>query len=197
LARVVSAQVVSVVEQQVRVELRPVTAAADLHPVPLVRVALQPVTVAQADLRQVPLDRVALQPVTVAQVDLHQVLLDRVALQPVTVAQADLRQVLLVRVALQPVTVAQADLRQVPLVRVALRLATVVAVAPPQERLLRVANRGRNFSLLLKSAVSVEWAESVPWGQQAAQGPVRWVCEAERPGLPDQGLVEPAGPDCS
>ena len=198
MARVVSAQVVSVVEQQVRVELRPVTAAADLHPVPLVRVALQPVTVAQADLRQVPLDRVALQPVTVAQVDLHQVLLDRVALQPVTVAQADLRQVLLVRVALQPVTVAQADLRQVLLVRVALRLATVVAVAPPpQERLLRVANRGRNFSPLLKSAVSVEWAESVPWGQQAAQGPVRWVCEAERPELPDLGLVEPAGPDCS
>jgi hypothetical protein len=176
-AQVVSAQVVLVVEQQVQVELRPVTAAADLH--------------------QVPLDRVALQPVTVAQVDLHQVLLDRVALQPVTVAQADLRQVLLVRVALQPVTVAQADLRQVPLVRVALRLATVVAVAPPQERLLRVANRGRNFSLLLKSAVSVEWAESVPWGQQAAQGPVRWVCEAERPELPDQGLVELAGPDCS
>jgi hypothetical protein len=197
LAQVVSAQVVLVVEQQVQVELRPVTAAADLRPVPLVRVALRPVTVAQADLRQVPLDRVALQPVTVAQADLHQVPLDRVALQPVTVAQADLHQVLLVRVALQPVTVAQADLRQVPLVRVALRLATVVAVAPPQERLLRVANRGRNFSLLLKSAVSVEWAESVPWGQQAAQGPVRWVCEAERPGLPDQGLVEPAGPDCS
>jgi hypothetical protein len=157
LARVVSAPVVLVVEQQVQVELRPVTAAADLHPVPLVRVALQPVTVAQVDLRQVPLDRVAL----------------------------------------QPVTVAQADLRQVPLVRVALRLATVVAVAPPQERLLRVANRGRNFSLLLKSAVSVEWAESVPWVQQAAQGPVRWVCEAERPELLDQGLVEPAGPDCS
>jgi hypothetical protein len=136
-AQVVSAQVVLVVEQQVQVELRPVTAAADLHPVPLVRVALQPVTVAQVDLRQV------------------------------------------------------------PLVRVALRLATVVAVAPPQERLLRVANRGRNFSLLLKSAVSVEWAESVPWGQQAAQGPVRWVCEAELPEPLDQGLVEPAGPDCS
>jgi hypothetical protein len=37
----------------------------------------------------------------------------------------------------------------------------------------------------------------VPWGQQAAQGPVRWGCEAERPDLLGQGLVEPAGPDCS
>jgi hypothetical protein len=37
----------------------------------------------------------------------------------------------------------------------------------------------------------------VLWGQQAAQGPVRWVCEAERPEFLDQGLVEPAGPDCS
>jgi hypothetical protein len=37
----------------------------------------------------------------------------------------------------------------------------------------------------------------VPWGQQAAQGPVRWVCEAVRPEPLDQGLVEPAGPDCS
>ena len=37
----------------------------------------------------------------------------------------------------------------------------------------------------------------MPWGQQAAQGPVRWVCEAERPDLLGQGLVEPAGPDCS
>jgi hypothetical protein len=37
----------------------------------------------------------------------------------------------------------------------------------------------------------------VPWGQQAAQEPVRWVCEAELPELLDLGLVEPAGPDCS
>jgi hypothetical protein len=169
----------------------------------LVRVALQPVTVAQADLRQVPLVQVALQPVTVAQADLRQVPLVRVGLRPVTVvaAQVDLRQVPLVRVALQPVTVVavRVALRQVPLVRVDLRPVTVVAVrvALPQEHLLRGANRGRNFSLLLKSAVSVEWAESVPWGQQAAQGPVRWVCVAELPDLLDLGLVEPAGPDCS
>jgi hypothetical protein len=37
----------------------------------------------------------------------------------------------------------------------------------------------------------------VPWGQLAAQEPVRWVCEAELPDLLDLGLVEPAGPDCS
>jgi len=154
---VVSAQV----EQQVQVEHRPVTAAADLHPVPLARVALQPVTVAQADLRQVPLVRVGLR--------------------------------------LVMVVAAQVALRQVPLVRVDLRPVTVVAVRVvlPQEHLLRGANRGRNFSPLLKSAVSVEWAESVLWGQQAAQGPVRWVCEAELPDLLDLGLVEPAGPDCS
>jgi hypothetical protein len=127
----------------------------------------------------------------------------QVALRQVTVvaAQVALRQVPLVRVALRLVMVvaAQVDLRQVPLVRVDLRPVMVVAVrvALPQEHLLRAANRGRNFSPLLKSAVSVEWAESVLWGQQAAQGPVRWVCEAELPDLLDLGLVEPAGPDCS
>ena len=88
-----------------------------------------------------------------------------------------------------------AALQPVPLVRVALQ--QVTAVVPRQERLLRVANREQNFYPLLRSAVSVESAESVPWGQQAGQGPVRWVCEAERLELLDQGLVEPAGPDCS
>jgi hypothetical protein len=131
-----------------------------------------------------------------------------VVLRPVTVGvvvQVDLRQVTAaaVQVALQPVTAAavvQVDLRQdtaVAVVQVDLRQDTAVAAVLPQERQLRVANRGRNFSLLLKSAVSVESAESVPWGQQAAQGPVRWVCEAVRPEPLDQGLVEPAGPDCS
>ena len=127
-------QVVLAAEQQVQVELRPVTAAADLHPVPLVRVDL---------------------------------------LQDMAVA------------ALQPVPLVRVDLQQ------------VTAVVPRQELLLRVANRERNFYPLLRSAVSVESAESVPWGQQAGQGPVRWVCEAERLELLDQGLVEPAGPDCS
>ena len=88
-----------------------------------------------------------------------------------------------------------AALQPVPLVRVDLQ--QVTAVAPRQERLLRVANRERNFYPLLRSAVSEEPAESVPWGQQAGQGPVRWVCEAERLELLDQGLVEPVGPDCS
>ena len=146
-------QVVLAAEQQVQVELRPVTAAADLHPVPLVRVALQP------DMAVV-----ALQPVPLVRVDLLQ--------DTAVAAQVALRQVLPVRVALQQVT----------------------AVVPRQERLLRVANREQNFYPLLRSAVSVESAESVPWGQQAGQGPVRWVCEAE---LLDLGLVEPAGPDCS
>ena len=127
-------QVVLAAEQQVQVELRPVTAAADLHPVPLVRVDL---------------------------------------LQDMAV------------VALQPVPLVRVDLQQ------------VTAVVPRQERLLRVANREQNFYPLLRSAVSVESAESVPWGQQAGQGPVRWVCEAERLELLDQGLVEPVGPDCS
>lgn len=45
--------------------------------------------------------------------------------------------------------------------------------------------------------MSEESAESAALGQQAGQGLVRWVCEAERPELLDQGLVEPAGPDCS
>jgi hypothetical protein len=56
------------------------------------------------------------------------------------------------------VVAVRVDLRQVPLVRVDLRPVTVVAVrvALPQEHLLRGVNRGRNFSLLLKSAVSVE-----------------------------------------
>jgi hypothetical protein len=85
--------------------------------------------------------------------------------------------------------------RQVLPVRVDLRQGT--AVVPRQELLLRVASRGRNFYLLLKSAVSEESAESAAWGQQADQGPVRWGCEAERPELLDQGLAEPAGPDCS
>ena len=127
-------QVVLAAEQQVQVELRPVTAAADLHPVPLVRVDL---------------------------------------LQDMAV------------VALQPVPLVRVDLQQ------------VTAVVPRQERLLRVANREQNFYPLLRSAVSEEPAESVPWGQQAGQGPVRWVCEAERLELLDQGLVEPVGPDCS
>jgi hypothetical protein len=177
LAQVALAQV----EQQVQVEHRQVTAAVALRQVmaAVAQVDLRQVTAGLVDLRQVPLVQVALQPVTAGLVDLHRVPLVRVALQPVTVAQADLRQVPLVRVALQPVTVVAAQ------------------VALPQEHLLRGVNRGRNFSLLLKSAVSVEWAESVPWGQQAAQGPVRWGCEAERPDLLGQGLVEPAGPDCN
>ena len=107
-----------------------------------------------------------------------------VALQPVPLVRVDLLQDMAVA-ALQPVPLVRVDLQQ------------VTAVVPRQERLLRVANRERNFYPLLRSAVSEEPAESVPWGQQAGQGPVRWVCEAERLELLDQGLVEPAGPDCS
>ena len=106
------------------------------------------------------------------------------ALQPVPLVQVDLQQDMAVA-ALQPVPLVRVDLQQ------------VTAVVPRQELLLRVANRERNFYPLLRSAVSVESAESVPWGQQAGQGPVRWVCEAERLELLDQGLVEAAGPDCS
>jgi len=171
LAQVVLAPVVLAVEQQVQVALQPVTVVA-------VQVVLQPVmaVVAQVALRPVTVAaavQVALRPVTAVAA--------QVVLRPVTVAVAAL-------VVLQPVTVVVAQ--------VALRPVTV-AVVLPQERQLLVANRGRNFSLLLKSAVSAESAEPVPWGQQAAQGPVRWVCEAELPEPLDQGLVEPAGPDCS
>ena len=146
-----------------------------LQPVPLVRVALRQ-DMAVVALQPVPLVRVALLQVTAV-----------VALQPVPLVRVDLLQDMAV--------VAQVALRQVLPVQVALQ--RVTAVVPRQERLLRVANREQNFYPLLKSAVSVESAESVPWGQQAGQGPVRWVCEAERLELLDQGLVEPAGPDCS
>ena len=187
----VSELVVSVVEQQVQVELRPVTAAVALHPVLLVRadlrqdmaaVALQPVLLARVDLRRV-MAAVAPQPVPSVRVDLRRVMAV-VALQPVPLVRADLRRVMAVAV--------QVARRQVLPVRVDLRQGT--AVVPRQELLLRVASRGRNFYLLLKSAVS---EESAAWGQQADQGPVRWGCEAERPELLDQGLAEPAGPDCS
>ena len=209
----VSELVVSVVEQQVQVELRPVTAAVALHPVLLVRVdllqvtaavALHPVLLVRADLRQ-DMAAVALQPVLLARADLRRVMAV-VAPQPVPLVRVDLRRVMAV-VALQPVPLVRADLRrvmavavqvarrQVLPVRVDLRQGT--AVVPRQELLLRVASRGRNFYLLLKSAVSEESAESAAWGQQADQGPVRWGCEAERPELLDQGLAEPAGPDCS
>ena len=198
------------VEQQVQVELRPVTAAVALHPVLLVRVdlrqvtavvALHPVLLVRADLRQ-DMAVVALHPVPSVRVDLRRVMAV-VALHPVLLVRVDLRRVTAV-VALHPVPLVRADLRrvmavavqaarrQVLPVRVDLRQGT--AVVPRQERLLRVASRGRNFYLLLKSAVS---AASAALGQQAVQGPVRWVCEAERLELLDQGLAEPAGLDCS
>ena len=147
--------------------------------------ALQPVPLVRVDLLQ-DMAVAALQPVPLVRVDLLQDMAVA-ALQPVPLGRVDLQQDMAV--------VAQVALRQVLPVRVALQ--QVTAVVPRQERLLRVANREQNFYPPLRSAVSVESAESVPWGQQAGQGPVRWVCEAERLELLDQGLVEPAGPDCS